>query len=187
MSRRAVRTLVAVLAVTAGLAAHAPANAQTGTDLAVPVLTLDQEELFLQSQFGQRLRADIEAAAGALEAENRKIETALVAEEQALTDRRPTMEMAEFRALAEAFDQKVKGIRERQDAKGRAITRETDTSQQMFFTRVGEVLTTIMRERGAVAILDQRAVFLSSDMIDITALAIARIDEVFGDGTQGAP
>ena len=55
----------------------------------------------------------------------------------------------------------------------------------MFFSRVAAVLLDIMRERGAVAILDQRVVFLSSDVIDITELAVARIDAAIGDGKTG--
>ena len=40
-----------------------------------------------------------------------------------------------------------------------------------------------MLERGAVAVLDQRLVFLSLSTVDITQDAIARIDDTFGDGS----
>ncbi len=39
-----------------------------------------------------------------------------------------------------------------------------------------------MNENGASVILDRRAVFLSADASDITASAIARIDEELEDG-----
>jgi len=39
-----------------------------------------------------------------------------------------------------------------------------------------------MNERGASVILDRRAVFISADASDITASAIARIDELIGEG-----
>jgi hypothetical protein len=45
-----------------------------------------------------------------------------------------------------------------------------------------------MRERGAVALIDGRAVLLSADSIDITAEAIARIDAEIGEGQiDGTP
>ena len=41
-----------------------------------------------------------------------------------------------------------------------------------------------MLERGAVAVLDQRIVFLSLSAADITQDAILRIDDIFGDGSS---
>ena len=148
-------------------------------------LILDQENLFIRSQCGQRIRSDIARASADLGAENRRIEADLVAEEQALTEQRAALPVESFRALARAFDEKVTAIRAEQDAKASAINRTTDEAQQMFFSRVAAVLLDIMRERGAVAILDQRVVFLSSDVIDITELAVARIDAAIGDGKTG--
>jgi Skp family chaperone for outer membrane proteins len=150
----------------------------------IPLLILDQEELFLRSEFGQRIRADIARASAELSAENRQIEAELVAEEQALTEERATLPGAEFRVKARAFDEKVTAIRAEQDAKARAINRTTEEAQQAFFSRVAEVLLDIMRERGAVAILDQRVVLLSSEAVDITELAVTRIDQAIGDGTD---
>ncbi|WP_226781069.1 OmpH family outer membrane protein [Oceaniglobus trochenteri] len=152
-----------------------------------PLLILDQEELFLRSQFGQRMREDIAVASGELAAENRQIEARLVAEEQELTDKRDTLPVDEFRALAKAFDEKVTALRTEQDAKARALSRSSDEAQARFFTRVAEILSQIMRERGAVAILDQRVVFLSAEVIDITDVAVSRIDAALGDGTAAGP
>ncbi|WP_108482118.1 OmpH family outer membrane protein [Oceaniglobus ichthyenteri] len=171
------------LALVIFVALTGPVGAQNVT----PVLTLNQEELFLQSQFGQRIRSDIAASSAELAAENREIEAALMAEEQALTAERANLPVDEFREKAQAFDEKVTSIRTEQDAKGRAIGRKNDEAQQVFFSRVATVLLTIMQERGALAILDERMVFLSVDSIDITDLAIARIDAAIGDGTGQQP
>jgi hypothetical protein len=48
---------------------------------------------------------------------------------------------------------------------------------------VGTILGDLMLERGAVAVLDQRIVFLSHSSVDMTAAAVARIDAVLGDGS----
>ena len=80
------------------------------------IVTLDQEKLFVGTKYGVALQAKFEAESAALVAENRKIDSALEAEERDLTDRRATMQPAEFRKLADEFDQKVEGLRAAQDA-----------------------------------------------------------------------
>lgn len=177
--------------IAAGLFAAAPVLGASGLAaqeraVASPVLTINQEELFQNSAFGRRIEAELNAASAALAAENRRIEAELADEEQALTDRRATMDPAEFRALAEAFDAKVVELRRTQDGKARDLSRRPEEARQEFFRAVVPVLTAVVRERGAMVILDTRAVLLSADAIDITAEAIARIDAALGDG-GGAP
>lgn len=184
MIRRAI-LLAAALALPDGVA-----NAQQATPtpgVVMPLLIVDQEELFLRSAFGKRIRADIARRLDDLAAENRRIEAELVAEEQALTVRRETMTPEAFRPLAEIFDTRVTAVRAEQDAKSAAIETASDEAQQAFFARVARILGQIMRERGAVAIVDGRAVLLSVDAMDITQEAIARIDTEMGDGTDPAP
>lgn len=147
-----------------------------------PVLVLRQDDLFEQSAFGRASSARIEAANAALLSENREIESALEVEERDLTLRRGTLPPADFQALSEAFNAKVEGIRAAQDAKSREIARTRDDDRQRFLQAAVPVLAAIMQEEGAQAILDEQAVVLSFDRIDITAKAIARIDASIGDG-----
>ena len=189
---RAGLTAGAVLVALAGpLAAQDPPRlpVDPGTQLPVqsPVLILRQDELFERSAFGRASLVRIEEANRALLAENRQIEAALEAEERDLTQRRSGLPAAEFRALAEAFDTKVEGIRAAQEAKGRAIARSRDEDRQKFFSAVVPILAEIMREAGAAVILDDAAVILSFDRVDITALAVARIDAAIGAGESLAP
>lgn len=150
--------------------------AQENGQFRPPILTLDQERLFAQSRAAAQVSAEIEARAEALAAENRVIETELVAEELALTEQRPGMDPDEFRALADAFDEKVQAIRDEQDAKARELQRLRDEERQAFLQRITPVLAMIARERGAFVVLDRRSVFLSAEQIDITAEAVRRID-----------
>lgn len=189
---RAGLTAGAVLVALAGpLPAQDPPRlpVDPGTQLPVqsPVLILRQDELFERSAFGRASVVRIEEANRALLAENRQIEAALEAEERDLTQRRSSLPAAEFRALAEAFDTKVEGIRAAQEAKGRAIARSRDEDRQKFFSAVVPILAEIMREAGAAVILDDAAVILSFDRVDITALAVARIDAAIGAGESLAP
>jgi len=170
------QALVAALALAA-----APAIAQEAAPV-VPVVTLDQDRLFVESLYGRRVAEEIEAESAALAAENRQIEAELTAEERALTERRPSLPPEEFRALADAFDEKVESLRQQQDAKARELQRRSDVERRNFLARALPVLSRLVAERGALVILDDRAVLLAAESIDITDAAIARVDSVLGDG-----
>jgi len=148
---------------------------------AMAVLTLDQDRLFTGSRFGAKSIEALEVQARALQAENRRIESDLEIEEKALTERRAGLTPEAFRAEAEAFDTKVKGIRAAQETKARDLAGQRDTARQRFLQAQAPVLAQIMQERGAVAILDRSAIVLSFDRADVTDLAIARVDAVLMD------
>lgn len=146
------------------------------------VIVLDREELYGRSRFGQRVVRDIEAASRALSDENRTIERELEAEERELTARRDAEPADDFVKLAADFDARVVEIRRVQDAKARAITEQSERAQQVFFERANPVLVQLARETGALVILDRRTVIASADRVDITDLALERIDAALGDG-----
>lgn len=152
-----------------------------------PVLIVEPERLFSQSAFGQRVGAQLEAEGAAIAAENRRIEAELTDEERALTERRPSLPAAEFRALADAFDEKVEALRREQDAKARSLGARTEAFRRQFLNAAQPVLVQLMREAGAAVIVERRAVFLSADAVDITDIAVERIDSAIGDGGDLAP
>lgn len=146
------------------------------------VLTIDSERLFSESQFGRRVESEFNAAQDALMAENRRIEEALTAEERSLSERRPGMEVATFRAEAAAFDERVQGIRVAQDAKARALQDGVTQGRDAFLAAAAPILGEMMADSGASVILDRRSVFLALGAVDITDEAIAAIDGAIGDG-----
>ncbi len=175
--------------LTAAFAAFAPAGEASAQDptagqLRSPVLVIDSERLYLASAFGQRIAAEVAADSLALGAENRAIEEDLTAEELDLTEKRATTEPAAFRVLADAFDEKVRRIRREQDAKALALSRRQDESRGAFLTASVPVLEAMMREAGAVVVLEQRTVFLTLNAVDITSAAVRRIDAQIGDGSS---
>lgn len=180
-----------IAAVLALALVAAPLSAQEAATPAVPgdqrVLVIDQDALFSGSAWGKRVEAEIVAASSALTAENRKIEADLTVEEKSLTERRATMAPDAFRSEADAFDEKVVAIRAAQDAKARDIAARRDGGRQAFFAAALPYFAAVMRDRGAVAILDKRTVFLSAKSIDITAEMIARVDAEVGAGPAAAP
>jgi Skp family chaperone for outer membrane proteins len=67
------------------------------------------------------------------------------------------------------------------------LSRQFEDEKQRFFSEVRPVLAQIMTERGAVVIIDKRAVFVGFDNVDVTAAAIAALDASLGDGSAAAP
>ncbi len=184
MRRAAWRAAWAALAMISG---PTSAPAQEFLQVPSPILVLDQERLFEGALQAERLSEDFERRSAALAAENRRIEAELVAEELELTELRPTMEPSEFRALADAFDEKVRAIRAEQDDKVRQLQLLREQERQDFLRRVTPVLGEIVRERGAVAVLDRRTLVISAESIDITEEVIARINAEFGETPLEGP
>jgi Skp family chaperone for outer membrane proteins len=157
---------------------------QAGDDVQSPIVVLNQERLLSQSLYGQRIQREVEAAGTALATENRAIEARLTEEELALTERRATMTPEAFRPVAEEFDTRVNAIRAAQEAKGRALQQQAEAAQQQFFEIAFPVLIELLRARGAAVLMDNRAVLLSAEGVDITDAAIALIDARIGEGDQ---
>lgn len=163
-----------------------PLLAQESGAFRSPVLTLNQQGLFEGSDYGKASLARLEEATRALQAENRRIEAGLETEEKELTARRAALTVEAFRPLSAAFDAKVEGIRTAQDAKSRELTRQRDQDRQRFFEKALPILADLMRESGAVVLMDQSAIILSLDRIDVTEIAIARIDAAFAEAEAPA-
>ncbi len=166
-------TALVVFGTPAVLAQSAP-----GGVVQSQILTIDTERLYLDSDFGKAVAAEFDAKGAALAAENRQIEADLTEEERALTDQRPNMEPAAFREAADAFDTKVQATRRAQDAKTRALNQELEERRVQFLSAAAPVLEDLMRQTGAAVILERRSVFLSANAIDITNVAIERLNVV---------
>lgn len=171
----------------AGQEAAAPGKpASPAVALQTPILTIDQDRLFDGTLWGQRVARRIADASAALAAENRRIEAELTAEEKGLTDKRGTLPAEDFRKLADDFDARVTEFRRTQDGKARDVARLHDAERQAFFKAALPVMAEVLRDHGAIAVLDNRAIFLAADAIDATEEMIRRIDAELGAGTDVA-
>lgn len=151
------------------------------------ILTVAPDALYAQSDFGQRIVREIEADSVDIAAENRRIEAELTAEERELTELRDSLAPADFRARAEAFDEKVQRLRSEQDEKARAVGQRSDDARRALLTAAQPILLQLMIESGAVAVLDRRSVLLSVESVDITDEAIQRVNAEFGAGAAILP
>lgn len=176
---------LAALLFAAGLWAVAPPAQVQAQDIGIVqsrILVLDPGELFERSKLGQAMAAEIQAQREALITRNRDLETQLEAEEQTLTEMRDSRSPEEFRDMADAFDEKVQQIRRESDARVRQLERNRERAPVDFMRRVEPVLVALMREAGGLVVLDRRNVLLQADVIDITDIAVERIDAELGDG-----
>ena len=126
----------------------------------------------------------LDAARLALAAENRQIEGQLSERERDLTARRPSMNPQEFRTLADTFNDDVKRHRQVQLGKEQDLFRKHEEDRQQFRLVANRVLTELMAQRGALALISEEAILLGFKDIDITDEAIKRMDEVYGDGAK---
>ena len=81
----------------------------------------------------------------------------------------------------------MQDIRLAQDAKERALQLVVTQGRDAFLAAATPLLAQLMAERGAAVILDRRSVFLGVDLVDVTDIAIAAIDEEIGDGAPLQP
>ncbi|MEM6481829.1 MAG: OmpH family outer membrane protein [Pseudomonadota bacterium] len=167
------------LGVLASLFQPEPVQAQDVGVVQSGIVLIDPERLFEQSRLGRSIAQRVQQERDALIAMNRQLEAELEAEEQELTAQREESSPEEFRALADAFDEKVQQIRRDSERRARDLERNRERAPRDFLRQVEPILIDVMRDAGAVVVLDQRSVLLSADIVDVTDLAIARIDAAF--------
>ena len=148
------------------------------------VVTVDQDRLFSGSAWGRRIQAEFEQAGTELAAENDRLAKQLSDEEAALTEARATLDPAEFRSRAEAFDARATEIRRERAQAVQDLNASGDAEQNAFFQAIVPLIGRVMLERGAVVVLDRRSVLMSADGIDITGDLITQIDAELGDGSD---
>lgn len=152
-----------------------------------PILTVDQDVLFASSDWGKRTKRVLEENGTRIEAENERLATQLSDEETALTQQRGTLDPAEFRKQAEAFDTRATAVRRERAKVVEDLNAWADSDRSAFYRAALPLMGEMMRERGAVAVLDRRTVFVSLDAIDLTQDLVARVNAELGDGAGAVP
>lgn len=147
-----------------------------------PILTVDQDVLFAQSAWGRRTQAELDAAGEKLAAENEKLVEQLSDEEAQLTELRRSLDPAEFRKRAEAFDARATKIRRDRALAVEELNNAAEADQNAFYQAALPVMGEMMQRRGAVAVLDRRTLFVSLEAIDITPDLIAELDKRLAEG-----
>lgn len=155
--------------------------------VAAPILTVDQDVLFAASEWGKRTQRILEEEGGKIEAENERLAAQLSDEESALTQQRGTLDPAEFRRLAEAFDTRATEVRQQRAQVVQDLNAWAEADRAAFYRAALPLMGEMMQERGAVAVLDRRTVFVSMDAIDMTQDLVSRLNAELGDGAGTVP
>lgn len=185
--KRMIRPLIVALILAGSLPASI-VSAQ-GFDLGRDNRTigvLDQERLYTMSLFGQRVRAEVQAAYQVLERENDALLADLSAREQELTELRSTLRPEEFRELADDFDTDVEQIRTSQDGKLREISAYQEQEEQRFFAAASPLISAVSREAGLQILIDKRNVILADSESDLTDQLVLRLNQLLGTGAENA-
>ena len=149
-----------------------------------PVLVVDIERVYAESEFGRRIESDYQNAGLLLSSENDAFLAELEAEERNIADRRDDMTVEEFRAEAEAFDIKVQDIRAQQDELVETLEARRLAGQTAFETQLRPILGQLMIDNRGVVLLEKEAAYLFVTNIDITDQAIAAVNAALGDGAS---
>ncbi|MFN3277290.1 MAG: OmpH family outer membrane protein [Paracoccus hibiscisoli] len=147
-----------------------------------PILTLDQDVLYLTSAWGLRAQDRLEAEGALIAEENDRLTQLLSAEEARLTEQRATLPADRFRQLAESFDLRATRIRRERAEAVQNLNAWAEVDRAAFFRAALPVMGQIMQDRGAVAVLDRRTIFVSLDAIDVTEQLVAALNDRIGDG-----
>lgn len=159
-----------------------PQDRAAGPAVSRGIVTVDQEKMYNRSAWGQRAEALVAERLRAVQAENDRLFADLSAEEADLTRQRATLPAEDFRARATAFDERVTTLRREREAASLEVAALAEAERNRFFAAAVPVIGSLMRERGAVLVLDPRTVLMSAEAIDMTDAAIARLNQQVGDG-----
>ena len=148
--------------------------------LTASILVLSQDDLFKKSNPGKEIIKIFEEKQTALFLEAREIEQKFILEERDLTEKRLDLKPGEFQILADEFDQRVEATRKFRAEKDRYLQQNFNRWKKNFVQLVLPLVRNIMRESGAVAVLDTGSRgFVYDQKIDITQRLILKLNEEF--------
>jgi Skp family chaperone for outer membrane proteins len=163
------------------------AGAQEQAQPSLGVLVVELERVFSDSKSGQQMTDALRQQHDVFRASVTKIQDELVAEEQSLTDLRASMSHNDFRALADAFDSKVRRIRLESDAKEAAFVTAGENARRQFNASVMPILEELRLERGASAVVERRSIYVMDPSVNITQEVITRLDARTQEPQPAAP
>jgi Skp family chaperone for outer membrane proteins len=167
------------IAVLAGSASAAPPPAPaTGANIPTPkILVINRQVILANSKVGQDIVRQVRGFTAAAETEFKTQNESLRKQQQALQQQVAILapdvkkkKLADFQGQAMAFQQKV------QSRQGQ-IQYGVFKARQQVEQALGPILESIMKERGANLLFDRQAIVLGTVDIDVTQLAIQRLDQ----------
>ena len=177
--------LVALGLVASGLIAGAapaqPAQAPTAT----PVLVVDLDRVLRDSAPAVEQRALEVAERRALREKLDGMKRALEQEEAELVVLRDTLPKAAFDKRVTDFDQRVRAARRTAQEDAAALQARIAAAQAALQQAAQPLMEAMMRERGAVLVIDRKTALAVAPAFDATDALIARLDAMQPAPPQG--
>ena len=171
---------IIALSMTAAAAASSPAGPPAKPAAATPapkILVINRAAILQGSKVGQDIVHQVQGFTQSAETEFKAEGEGLRRDQQALQQQIAILapdvkakKIKDFQARATAFQQKVQ-------ARQGQIQYGVLKARQQVEQTLGPILQGIMAERGANLLLDRQAVVLGTVDVDVTGLAIQRLDQ----------
>ncbi|HEX2591115.1 MAG TPA: OmpH family outer membrane protein [Rhizomicrobium sp.] len=164
---------VAATSATAAMAQQKPAPAPGG----LRILVLNRDAILQGSKVGQDIIRQVNALTNQARTQFKGQEQALQNEGRALQQQVAILSAAAKKQKIAAFEAKERGLQQQVQVRQNQIQGGVFKARQQVEQALGPVLQGIMQERGAALLLDRQIVLLSTVDVDITGLAIQRLNQ----------
>ena len=153
-----------------------PASAQADRDIGV--LVVNQERVLLEAAAAQAITREEQIRKAAMRAAFDAERAALQGREREMIGLRETIDKEEFDALVAGFELDVRDLRSRMDRSRADMQTAFNQAKDMVARALQQVLVDLMKERGALLIIDESTSILHASRLDVTDEVIARLDAV---------
>jgi Skp family chaperone for outer membrane proteins len=169
-----IAVVATVLAIAASTFVQNATPATGGTGARSPILIVDKQAIVMGSRLGQDIHKQIVAYVDKMQAD-------LGAQGQALRTERQTLQQQssspDHDRKMQALQIKEADFHQKVQARQNLIQGGEMAAQQRYTAELTAVVKSIMRERGADAVVEKSAVFTSVGGLDITKDVIQRLDQ----------
>ena len=178
MTNKPLHILAMVVAGALILAAQAAVAAPPPTGTPAPkILVIDRAAILRGSFVGQNIMKQVQALTVTAEGGLKGRETALRSEGQALQQQLAILSPSVKAAKIKAFEVKQTALQQDVQKQQGLIQGGVLKARQQVEQALGPILQAIMSERGANLLLDRNAVVLGTVDVDITSVAITRLNQ----------
>lgn len=166
---------LASLAATAANAQTAQAPANVGP--AIPgVCVFFNQQVLAQSAAGQAVQARMQQLATEVDGELQPYATSLQTEAQALQAGASTIPAADLQTRRTALQQRAQEAQQLEQTRTAELRYTLAAQRERIAQALEPLLSTIYQERGCGLLLDRESVFMMNPAMDVTPLAIERLN-----------
>ncbi len=154
-----------------------PANAQSVPQIEpVSIAVIDFKRVLHQSKAAEAVRAQIDAQRKAYQQEFDDLERTMRQEEQKLQQQRAILAQDAFQARAKDFQDRVASAQRDVQVKRRALNAAFDQAMNEISKVLISIVADLAKEANVGAILDNNNIVLADKKLDISDIALARLD-----------